>query len=58
MLKQVRGCDLAGAVRIAASGQSLLEPRAASKLIARRRDASGKRDPLARLTHTSAASWS
>jgi two-component system response regulator DevR len=28
--KQLRGCDLAGAVRAAASGQSLLAPRAAS----------------------------
>ena len=50
VLKQVRGSDLAGAVRTAASGQSLLNPRAASQPIARRRDASGKRDPLARLT--------
>jgi DNA-binding NarL/FixJ family response regulator len=50
VLKQVRGSDLAVAVRTAASGQSLLNPRAASKLIARRRDASGKHDPLARLT--------
>jgi len=50
LLKQVRGSDLVGAVRIAASGQSLLEPRAASRLIARRREVSGKRDSLARLT--------
>jgi DNA-binding NarL/FixJ family response regulator len=50
VLKQVRGSDLVGAVRIAASGQSLLDRRAASKLTARLRDASGKRDPLARLT--------
>jgi DNA-binding NarL/FixJ family response regulator len=50
VLKQVRGSDLAVAVRTAASGQSLLDPRAASQLIARLRDASGKRDPLARLT--------
>ena len=50
VLKQVRSSDLVGAVRMAASGQSLLEPRAASKLIARRRDASGERDPLTRLT--------
>ena len=28
----------------------MLNPRAASQLIARRRDPSGKRDPLARLT--------
>ena len=50
VLKQVRGCDLVSAVRIAASGQSLLGPRAASKLMHRQRDAPGKRDPLARLT--------
>lgn len=50
LLKQIRGSDLVGAIRIAASGQSLLEPRAASRLIARLRDAPGKRDPLARLT--------
>jgi DNA-binding NarL/FixJ family response regulator len=50
VLKQVRGSDLAVAVRTAASGQSLLNPRAVSQLIARRRDASGKHDPLARLT--------
>ena len=50
VLKQVRGSDLVGAVRIAASGQSLLDPRAASKVIARLRDASGERDPLAGLT--------
>ena len=58
VLKQVRGSDLVDAVRTAASGQSLLNPRAASKLMARLRDASGKPDPLAGLTPTSAASWS
>jgi DNA-binding NarL/FixJ family response regulator len=50
MLKQVRGSDLVGAVRAAASGQSLLNPRAASKVMARLLDASGKNDPLAGLT--------
>ena len=50
VLKQVRGSDLVDAVRTAASGQSLLNPRAASKLMARLRDASGKPDPLAGLT--------
>jgi DNA-binding NarL/FixJ family response regulator len=48
--RQLRGSDLAGAVRVAASGRSLLAPRAASELIARLQDASGKYDPLARLT--------
>lgn len=50
LLKEIRGSDLVGAIRIAASGQSLLGPRAASRLIARQRDASGRRDPLAKLT--------
>jgi two-component system, NarL family, response regulator DevR len=50
VLKQVRGGDLAGSVRAAASGRSLLPPRAASRAIARLRDASSRRDSLARLT--------
>jgi two-component system, NarL family, response regulator DevR len=50
VLKQVRGADLPGAVRIAASGQSLLPPRAASKAMARLREASSKGDALAGLT--------
>jgi DNA-binding NarL/FixJ family response regulator len=51
VLKQIRGTDLAGAVRTVASGQSLLDPAAASKLMARLRNASQKRDPLAGLTN-------
>jgi DNA-binding NarL/FixJ family response regulator len=35
--KQIRGSDLVGAVRMVASGQSLLDPRAASRLMARLR---------------------
>jgi two-component system, NarL family, response regulator DevR len=50
VLKQVRGSDLADAVRMAASGQPLLHPRAASTVMARLRDASSKADPLAGLT--------
>jgi DNA-binding NarL/FixJ family response regulator len=50
VLKQVRGSDLVGAVRTAASGHSLLTPRAASKLIGWMRDTSGEHDPLAGLT--------
>ena len=50
VLKQVRGSDLVGAVHVAASGQSLLPPRAASKVMTRLRDASRKRDALAALT--------
>ena len=50
VLKQVRGCDLAGAVRTAASGQSLLNPRAASKVMDRLRDGPGTPASLAGLT--------
>ncbi len=50
VLKQIHGTDLVGAVRTVASGQSMLDPRAASKLMARLRDTSQKRDPLAGLT--------
>jgi len=49
VLKQIRGTDLVGAVRTLASGQSLLDPQAASKLIARLRQPA-KADPLAALT--------
>jgi len=50
VLKQVRGSDLVGAVRIAASGQSLLPRRAASQVMARLLDGPDKPDPLGRLT--------
>jgi DNA-binding NarL/FixJ family response regulator len=50
LLKQIRGSDLVGAVRAAASGQSLLPRRAASKAMARLRDPADKLDPLATLT--------
>jgi DNA-binding NarL/FixJ family response regulator len=50
VLKQIRGTDLIGAVRTVASGQSMLDPRAASQLMSRLRDQSAKRDPLAGLT--------
>jgi len=49
VLKQVRGCDLVAAVRVAASGQSLVDLRAASELMARLRDRA-RRDPMARLS--------
>ena len=49
VLKQVRGSDLVAAVRVAASGQSLLDLRAASELMARVRD-QARRDPMARLS--------
>jgi len=50
VLKQIRGTDLVGAVRTVASGQSMLDPKAASQLMARLRDASQKPDPLAGLS--------
>jgi two-component system, NarL family, response regulator DevR len=50
VLKQIRGTDLVGAVRTVATGQSMLDPRAASQLMARLRGQSAKQDPLAGLT--------
>ena len=50
VLKQIRGSDLVGAVRVVASGRSLLDPRAASKAMARLRDEADRRDRLAGLT--------
>jgi DNA-binding NarL/FixJ family response regulator len=50
VLKQIRGTDLVGAIRTVATGESMLDPRAASQLMARLRDQSRKRDPLAELT--------
>jgi DNA-binding NarL/FixJ family response regulator len=50
VLKQIRGTDLVGAVRTVASGQSLLDPQAASKVMARMRDRAKQKDPLAGLT--------
>jgi DNA-binding NarL/FixJ family response regulator len=50
VLKQIRGTDLVGAVRTVASGQSLLDPQAASKVMQRMRDQTARADPLAGLT--------
>jgi DNA-binding NarL/FixJ family response regulator len=50
VLKQIRGTDLVSAVRTVAAGQSLLDPDAAGKLMARMRDQSKKNDPLASLS--------
>jgi DNA-binding NarL/FixJ family response regulator len=50
VLKQIRGTDLVGAVRAVASGQSLLDPDAASKVMRRMRDQTAHADPLAGLT--------
>jgi two-component system, NarL family, response regulator DevR len=50
VLKQIRGTDLVGAVRAVASGQSMLDAGAASKLMARLRNSSRQQDPLEGLT--------
>ena len=50
VLKDIRGTDLVAAVRTVAGGQSMLDPRAASQLMARLRDATTKHDPLEGLT--------
>ena len=50
VLKQIRGTDLVGAVRTIASGQSLLDPEAASRVMARMRDQAHRSDPLSGLT--------
>jgi DNA-binding NarL/FixJ family response regulator len=50
VLKQIRGTDLVGAVRTVASGESMLDARAAGQVMARLRDQSHKHDPLAGLT--------
>ncbi len=51
VLKQIRGTDLVGAVRTVASGQSMLDPRAASQLMARLRNQATRHDPLAGLSN-------
>jgi DNA-binding NarL/FixJ family response regulator len=50
VLKQIRGTDLVGAVRTVASGTSLLDPEAASRVMQRMRDQAVRNDPLAGLT--------
>jgi DNA-binding NarL/FixJ family response regulator len=50
VLKQIHGTDLVGAVRTIASGESLLDPEAASRVMRRMRDQAVRRDPLAELT--------
>jgi DNA-binding NarL/FixJ family response regulator len=50
VLKQIRGTDLVGAVRTVAAGESMLDPDAASRVMARMRDQTARTDPLARLT--------
>ena len=50
VMKQIRSTDLISAVRTVAAGGSLLDPGAASKVMARMRDQAAKSDPLAGLT--------
>jgi DNA-binding NarL/FixJ family response regulator len=50
VLKQIRGTDLVGAVRTIASGQSLLDSEATSRVMRRMRDQAARADPLAELT--------
>jgi DNA-binding NarL/FixJ family response regulator len=50
VLKQIRGTDLVGAVRTVAGGRSLLDPEAASRVMARMRDQATRSDPLSGLT--------
>jgi DNA-binding NarL/FixJ family response regulator len=50
VLKQIRGTDLVGAVRTVAAGESMLDPEAAGKVMARMRDQATRADPLAGLT--------
>jgi DNA-binding NarL/FixJ family response regulator len=50
VLKQIRGTDLVGAVRTVAAGESMLDPEAASKVMARMREQASRSDPLAQLT--------
>jgi DNA-binding NarL/FixJ family response regulator len=50
VLKQIRGTDLVGAIRTVASGESMLDPEAASRVMKRMRDQASRSDPLAGLT--------
>jgi len=50
VLKQIRGTDLIGAIRTVASGQSLIDPAAATRLMTQMRERALVADPLAALT--------
>jgi DNA-binding NarL/FixJ family response regulator len=50
VLKQIRGTDLVGAVRTVASGESMLDPEAASRVMRRMREQAQRADPLSTLT--------
>jgi DNA-binding NarL/FixJ family response regulator len=46
VLKQVRGADILGAVRIVAAGGSLLDPAATARVMSRMREQASAHDPL------------
>jgi DNA-binding NarL/FixJ family response regulator len=50
LLKQIRGSDIVGAVRIVAAGGSLLDPRMTATVLQRLRHPMGDDDPVAVLT--------
>ncbi|MDP9222547.1 MAG: response regulator transcription factor [Actinomycetota bacterium] len=50
VLKQIRGNDLVAAVRTVASGESMLDPQATARVMARLRTGKQEADPLAGLT--------
>jgi DNA-binding NarL/FixJ family response regulator len=50
VLKQIRGTDLIGAIRTVASGQSLIDPKAAARLMERMREQARGGTPLEALT--------
>jgi DNA-binding NarL/FixJ family response regulator len=50
VLKQIRGTDLVGAVRTVASGESMLDPEAAGRVMRHMRERGSRSDPLAGLT--------
>ena len=50
VLKQIRGTDLVGAIRTVASGESMLDPQAASRVMRHMREQAARTDPLAGLT--------
>jgi DNA-binding NarL/FixJ family response regulator len=50
VLKQIRGTDLVGAVRTIASGESMLDPEMAGRVMRRMRDQAARSDPLSGLT--------
>src|ERR1700734_2563890 len=50
VLKQIHGTDLVGAVRALAAGASLIDPKAACRVMKRMRDQTSHADPLTGLT--------